>query len=358
MWNSSSQSVIDDKMNITHSNCMRDSSGYIAFKENCYQLNIVYLVSGWHKKSLTGIICTDVILILPTVVLNFLVLYAVKKHRSLQTTANLLLANLAASDFFIGLLFQPCKIASTILFLNCTSICWLYATVFHLGYYLATVSFLTLTQVSIDRYVALSYPFLYQRLTTVNTTLRIAIISTWTVPLISIILSIIAGRMRIPSILFTILAPLSIVISFVAQISTIKAVRKIRRQDAALSIKMKNNNASPISRKNYVREKANRAAGVILLATVGCYAPHAVLTMVRTLRNDILAFQGIYDWTKTLVIFNSTLNPIIYCWILKEMRTRILHMVFPPRSSSWVNRTAPTMSRFSMTERKQITEAT
>ena len=337
---------------------MRDPSGYIAFKENCHQLNIVYLVSGWHKKSLTGIICTDIILILPTVALNLLVIYAVKKHRSLQTTAHLLLANLAASDFFIGLLFQPCKIASTILLLNCTSLCWLFATVFQLGYYLATVSFLTLTQVSIDRYVALSYPFLYQRLTTLNTTLRIATITTWTVPLLTVIISIVAGRMRIPSILFTILAPLSIMISFVAQVCTIRAVRKVRKQDAALSVSIKNNNTSHIRRKNYVREKANRAAGVILLATVGCYTPHAVLTMIRTLRNDILAFQGIYDWTKTLVIFNSTLNPIIYCWILKEMRTRILRMVFRSRPNFWVNQTDPTISRFTMTEMKQTNEAT
>ena len=342
-------------MNTTSSKCIQDSSGFLAFKENCFELAIVYLVSGWHKKSLTGIICTDVLLILPTTLLNFLVIYAVKKHRSLQTTANLLLASLAASDFSIGLFFQPCKIASTLLVLSCQSECWLFAVVYHFGYYLATVSFLTLAQVSLDRYVALTFPFLYQRLTTSNTTFFIAMILTWTVPFLFIVISVAIGKMRLPSLLFTFLAPVTIVISVMAQVCTIKTVSNIRRRDQSVSVNTEDAKTKRKRRRSYIREKATRVAGVILLATISCYTPHAALTLIRTLRKDILAFQGIYDWTKTLVIFNSTLNPVIYCWILKEMRKKILRIIVHLLPSEKKNRTEPTTSRFSAIELKAIT---
>ena len=342
--------------NINNSHCVQDPSGYIALKEHCLELNIVYLVSDWHKKSLTGVICSDSILILPTCVLNFLVIFVVRKHRQLQTTANFLLANLAASDFCIGLIFQPCKIASTVLILNCKSVCGLFVTIFHLGYYLATVSFLMLTLVSIDRYIAITHPFLYHRVTTSNNISIIAMFVTWTLPLLVSIVSIASGQMRLPSLMFSILAPLSIVVCIVAQVCTIKAVRNVRKRDATLSISADNNNTRHSLRKNYVREKATRVAGVILLATIGCYTPHAVLTLIRTLRKDILAFQGIYEWSKTLVIINSTLNPIIYCWILKEMRTRILQTILWPKPSRRINQSGVTMSRFGKIEMKTIPE--
>ena len=342
-------------MNATSSKCTHDSSGFIAFKENCFELAIVYLVSGWHKTSLTGIICTDILLILPTTLLNFLVIFAVKKHRSLQTTANFLLASLAASDFCIGLFFQPCKIASTLLVLSCKSECWLFAIVYHFGYYLATVSFLTLAQVSLDRYVALTFPFLYQRLTTSHTTCFIAMILTWTGPLLIIIVSVAVGKMRLPSLLFTFLAPITIAISVMAQVSTIKTVKKIRRRDESVSVDTADTKAKRKRRRSYVREKATKVAGVILLATISCYTPHAVLTLIRTLRKDILAFQGIYDWTKTLVIFNSTLNPIIYCWILKEMRKKVLNILIQLRPNEKKNRTEPATTKFSAIEMKTIT---
>ena len=319
-------------MNHSQSSCVKDhQSGFVAFKNRCFQLEILYFISGWHKKSLTGIIATDIIIVIPTVIFNLLVVYVVWKYRSLQTASNLLLASLAVSDFFIGLALQPCKIISTILVLNCQSVCWLLATVFQLGYYLATVSFLTLTEVSIDRFIALAYPFRYQRLTSSNTFIHRVIFATWILPLLVVILSTAVGQMRIPSLLFTIIAPLSITCSIIAQISTIRVVRRARKRDRSLSVNKTNPDSRRNRRRNYAPEKATRVAGLVLLATIGCYAPHAVLTAIRMVRKDIRAFQGIYDWTKTLVILNSTLNPVIYCWILKEMRRRIFQTMFRHR---------------------------
>lgn len=315
-------------INQTQAGCKRGSSGFLTFRDECFELQIVYFVSGWHRLSLTGIIATDFILVLPTIALNFFIIHVIRKHPSLQTTSNLLLSGLAISDLLIGLTLEPCKALSMIFVLNCTSVCGLFAIAFQLGYYLATVSFLILTLVSIDRYMALTYPFNYQRFTTTNAFVCRTMIATWVVPVVIIIFSIAAGKARVLSFMFAILAPLSIAISITAQICTVKAVRNVRVRDATLSVSERSDNNVRKRRRKYISEKATKVAGLVLIAMIACYAPHSILTAIRMFQEDKFAFQGIIDWTRTLVLFNSTLNPIIYCWILKGIRVRIIETIF------------------------------
>ena len=303
------------------------NDGYLAFQATCNELEIVYLVSGWHRTSLISVMVADILLILPAVILNSLVIAVVKKHRSLQTVSNILLACLAVSDLLIGLIMIPCVVGSLAIVLKCELVCWFYIVTFQVGYYLAIVSFLTLTLVSLDRYFAISYPFQYQVQTSSGKTVKIVVAATWLISCFVIILSYVLQKMRLPSQFFTVLAPLSIFISFTTQICTLKAVRAVRRRDASTTVRDCNVKSLRPSRRSYMREKATRVAAFILLATICCYLPHAVLTTIRTLRKDIFAFQGIYDWTKTLVIANSALNPIIYCMNIREMRSKAFRMI-------------------------------
>lgn len=340
-------------MNLSNSVCGKDTTGYVAFKDECYGLRIFYFISEWHKYSLTGVVITDFMLIIPTTILNFLIINVIRRKPSLQTASNLLLSGLATSDFFIGLIIEPSKAISTIHVLNCASVCSLYAVVFIMGYYLATVSFLILTMVSIDRYIALTHPFNYQRLTSSNAVIRHVMLFVWIVPLIFIIVSIILRQMRAISLVFTILAPLSIAISITAQVISVRAVQNVRKRDSALSISNSTMEIVSKRRKSKVCEKATKVAGLVLIATIGCYAPHAVLTTIRTLQKDKFAFQGIYDWTKTLVLFNSTMNPIIYCLNLKGIRTKIMQDFIRLKSRFGNASIEPSISGF-VTEKNSV----
>ena len=334
------------------SKCLQHASGYTAFHDKCMQLEIVYFISGWHYKSLTGIMSFDVISIPPTVIFNLLIICVVIKNRSLQTVSNLLLTSLAVSDFSTGMLTQPLIITSLSVILRCRSICWLFVSSFQTGYYLAMVSFLTLIAVSLDRYIAIFYPYKYQHLTASNSRALRIIIVTWMLPIITVAVSFATNNMRLQSLVLAILAPLAIILSAVAQVRTLAAVRRVYKREASLSIAGTADSKTARQRRNrLISNKATRVAAMILLTTVFCYLPYSVLTLIRSLRSDKFAFQGIYDWTKTLVVLNSTLNPIIYCLNLRDMRGKIFQM-FCPHCCAARCRARRTVASFVVTDTK------
>ena len=56
---------------------------------------------------------------------------------------------------------------------------------------------------------------------------------------------------------------------------------------------------------------------------VACYLPHGVAAaLVSNNGLTSLVYQA-WIYTATLVYFNSSLNPILYCWKLKEVRQAV-----------------------------------
>ena len=62
------------------------------------------------------------------------------------------------------------------------------------------------------------------------------------------------------------------------------------------------------------------------LALLFCYLPYLLLVPFAYRRNEnnlLLAFSITLDTTTTLLYFNSTLNPVLYCWRIKEVRRAV-----------------------------------
>ena len=72
-------------------------------------------------------------------------------------------------------------------------------------------------------------------------------------------------------------------------------------------------------RPNIARYKKTVATVLwVQLALVACYTPISITTSL-----DIFGIEShvvIFLTTNSLVYFNSTLNPILYCWKIKEVK--------------------------------------
>ena len=83
--------------------------------EDCHYLQGVVwkkiYLSKHAYRNLLALICLNSLAIIPTILLNGLVIFVVATRRRLQTNSNILLACLAGTDFLVGLVAQPIAIA-------------------------------------------------------------------------------------------------------------------------------------------------------------------------------------------------------------------------------------------------------
>ena len=131
------------------------------------------------------------------VIANFLVVFVIARNSALHTPPNVLLACLALSDLLVGLLVQPCYVVFRLLeniehFVPC-ALRILYSESFWVCY---GVSFLTLSAISFERYIALRLHLRYKKLVTSAGVLKAAV-AMWILDILLTFLEWIAQSKRL-----------------------------------------------------------------------------------------------------------------------------------------------------------------
>ena len=246
---------------------------------------------------------------------NFLILAALNKESSLHPPSKLLYRCLATTDLLVGLVSQPLAATYWISLVHeHWSLCRYARGAFYIsGIALCGVSLLTLTAISVDRLLALLLGIRYRQIVTLK---RIYIITTtfW-------IFSVAAGSF---SILHTRIIFWCIIIvipscSVISIASYTKIFRTLRHNQVQVRDHVQPNAL------NMVRyRKAVSSALWVQLALAVCYVPKfttlAVITYRKTYPLHVVVIDAI---TTILTYFNSTLNPLLYCWKIKEVRQAV-----------------------------------
>ena len=69
-----------------------------------------------------------------------------------------------------------------------------------------------------------------------------------------------------------------------------------------------------------------------------CYLPYCVVVVVYQISGPSIPFKKAYLSSLTLVFFNSSLNPVIYCWKMAHIRHAVMDIL---RNISWFRNIAP-----------------
>lgn len=252
---------------------------------------------------------------------NILILVALHKESSLHPPSKLLLRSLTITDLCVGSISQPILIVLFLSFLNGDSeLC----RVFEYSAYVVTticsgVSLFTLTAIGVDRLLALLLRLRYRQVVTVNR-VRSAIFVFW-------VISIVVGVMYVWNVkLYFIATGVSALI--LVSISTYCYTRifcTIRRQQTQVQDAF-GSQKSELDMVRYKKTVFNALWVHLTLAT--CYLPYSVATAVIALRGYIntpfLLAEGL---AVVLVILNSSLNPVLYCWKIREVRQAVKETV-------------------------------
>ena len=249
---------------------------------------------------------------------NVVVLWLFCKHKSLRTISNRFLASLSVADVFVGLVIDPVWIVI---------ICWIQPRgqknliMLTKMLWIQTTAATTLNSccVSIDRFIAIRFPFRYQDILTKRRCLAV-IILVWFISL-SLSLPILffqPGKDRkelFVSITCTMfLAPL-LVVSFCYIIIFKVARKQFGRILAAKKLPDSSENIRARVTQNF---KAIKTVGFVLSACIITWMPSVVLLLVdfyyaKEERCRIRKVKSVVlPWVQAIAFTSSAINPLIY----------------------------------------------
>ena len=255
---------------------------------------------------------------------NSMVLRGLRRCRCLHGPTKALLACLALSDLGVGLFLQPVsalKGLQTKAKFSSSLGAFLESRLLRLPTFsLIFVSLTTLTAIAVDRYLALS---LRNRYRAVVTTRRLVplLVAFWFVgvPVEAAWIFIERG----PRVILISTLTVSIVCITISSFAFIRCFLKLRRlQRQVQSQQEGGRNASRIRTLQYKRSTENMA--LVYAVFLMFYVPYCCTTAVAAAMEESTTRHGIRFISTTILFLNSSLNPVIYCWRMGEIRRKAL----------------------------------
>ncbi|XP_078375349.1 beta-4C adrenergic receptor-like [Oculina patagonica] len=273
------------------------------------------LTVGLHGQ-LTFISALNIFLSITAFLGNALIQVALRKESSLHPPSKLLLRSLATTDLCVGLISEPLYVTFLMSVVNQHwSICrFLTVAGFVTVPVLCGVSLLTMAAISVDRLLALLLGLRYKQVVTLKRT-YVIVITFWVVS--TVYTTMYFCNPLIVRWCIIMVISLCLVTSVY---SYTKIFLKLRHHQTHLQ-----DQAQQPNELNIVRyRKAVSSALWLQLTLVACYLPYYIVEALSLTNSGLssplfLARQ----YTSTLGFLNSSLNPILYCWKIDEVRQAV-----------------------------------
>ena len=258
-----------------------------------------------------------------TVLLNVLVIAAVRKRSRLQSNNNILLACLAGTDLLTGLVVEPLLLAMNVASLLGAehNSCVLYGYLIKAFRFVSFSSLMHLTLVTFERFIAIKYTMHYVRIIT-EKTIKIAVASIWTLTILWELLRFANTHPKVPifsSAVFIFLVVFCIFFIIISYVLIFRETSRHRKQIVSQQL-------SQEEKQRFLKEnKAFKTTAYVVGAVILCYVPLILVLSVVYPRKVLLHLLPIArPWILTSTALNSLLNPLIYCWRQEEMRRFVL----------------------------------
>ena len=244
-----------------------------------------------------------------------MILVAPHRVSSLHPPSKLLFRCLATTDLCVGLVSEPISVAYSILLMTKRWNACIYASITTTiaAYTLCSVSLLTLTAISVDRLLALRMGVRYRQVVTLKRTyVLVAVI--WAVSIAGSTLYLLNPPITL-SYGYTVIS-LCLLISLFSYTKIFVTLRHHQ-----MEVHGHAQPQQPSQTINLARYRKVLSSVVWLqLALTFCYLPQGIEMFLLIYTDASLPIFGAGLYTTVLVYLNSSLNPIICCWKIKEVR--------------------------------------
>ena len=261
---------------------------------------------------------------------NVLILVALRNVSSIHPPTKLLFRCLAVTDLCVGLISQPLYVY----FIIGNSTIEL-AYVYDFFYYvLLTVSPLTSAAISVDRLLALLLGLRYRHVVTLRR-VRVVVACVWFIAVSNASLYCVAWVLSKYKVIlaslctFVALIMVSIIVSL---FSYTKIFFTLRHQQAQVQGHVQPEQSSRVRRSvlNIARyKKTVYSVAWIQFAMLACYGPYIVMSFFLHFGNVSYSTEVrvAVRVSACLIFLNSSLNPVLYCWRIKDVRQEVKNTI-------------------------------
>ena len=253
---------------------------------------------------------------------NILILIALRKVTSIHPPTKLLFQCLAITDLGVGLISQPLMATLILLVYNIDFKIWnfLYTYLRSLSIAFCGVSVFASTALSVDRLLALFLGLRYRHVVTLKR-IRAVLAS----GCLAVLLLLLVWNFRTKTRIMIIIIFLTLCLS-ISLFSYTKIVLRLRQHQSSVRDNVQQGQANaggiPLNLERY--KKTVVSVALVQLALVICYFPCNIFLILLHLRRIPPGIDWILlYYTTTLLFLNSSLNPCLYCWRIKEIRQAV-----------------------------------
>ena len=249
---------------------------------------------------------------------NTLIIVAIKKVSSLRPHSKLLFSCLAATDLCVGAITQPLFVIY-LMSPEHSKLCFYVLVPFlTIGMVFCGVSLLTLSAISVDRLLALLLGLRYRQVVTLRR-VRTIVATFWivcTLPAVTLIYN--SGLSYYMAIVILILC------TGTSNFCYLKIYCTLRHRQTQVRDHVQQANGGRIPMNNLARYKKTVSSALWLQMTLlACYFPMIVLFFISQFHEPKASIEFASSVALTLFLLNSTLNPFVYCWKMREIRQAV-----------------------------------
>ena len=251
------------------------------------------------------------------IMLNILTIHAMRKPSLLPKPLKALLLSLAVSDLGVGLLAQPLYIALMI-----SPAAYSTETVLNIiGLTFFIASFLTVVAISVDRFLAVHLHLRYQELVT-RKRVKAAVIIIWS---LSVFLPLFSLLIPLAYLFITAIIGFCFIISAVAYCRVYFAARRHTNQIHTLQVQIARNSCEV---ESAARQRKSAVSTIyVYLVFLTCCLPKFCAVVASVICPSSTALSALRFYTGTLLLLNSSLNPVVYCWKMRHIRHAIMDVL-------------------------------
>lgn len=289
-------------------------------------------LTDFTRANLVAVTITNSVAVLPTILLNALVILAVVSRCRLRTNSNKLVAWLAGTDFISGLVVQPIGIAVELKRILsdgpfCTSekASW----VVSLGSGFITLGNLAL--ISIDRYVSIKHPLRYRTIIT-KKRVQTGLLLVWAIGILVTIQEITLAvkdsgtelyllYIKVKDVILAIVGSIGIAVIIYTYCYIFSETRRQNKRVQAEQLSQEE------AKRVKKEKKAANTLTMILGSLVLTYIPVIIVTASS---DDIIephVMSVLWSWVATFNYLASLSNPIIFFLRMKKLRHAVLEIL-------------------------------
>ena len=255
------------------------------------------------------------------IMLNIFTIYAIAKTSALPKPLKSLLLSVAVSDLGVGLIVEPFFLSLFIKGLQLRHLdCF-----FHIGLLVVinlfcTTSFLNVIVISVERFLALQLHLRYQTIVTHKRVVG-AVIFIWTYAFLASFTMFFFPFAEFLILLST-FSTIFLLVTTALYCKIYFITRRHKRQILAQKVQGPEARSTLNGEMRSLARSMKTAVGVLYIyfAFLVCYVPNFIYVGTSELMGPNIVMTNFHIYSLTLVFFDSSLNPIVYCWWMRHIR--------------------------------------